>query len=71
MSFSQHYSPQGDSGGPLVCFAEDYPGGPARWYLVGVTSFGFGCAKAGNPGIYARVDNYLQWIENVRQNTQG
>jgi secreted trypsin-like serine protease len=38
---------QGDSGGPLLA------GDPAR--LVGVTSFGKGCAEPGHPGIYARV----------------
>ncbi|XP_072043267.1 transmembrane protease serine 2-like [Amphiura filiformis] len=54
---------QGDSGGPLVCIAEDEPGGEARWYLVGITSWGFGCANKGHPGIYARADNYLDWID--------
>jgi trypsin len=41
---------QGDSGGPLLATARD---GTAR--LVGATSFGEGCARAGEPGIYARV----------------
>lgn len=36
---------QGDSGGPLV----------ADGKLVGITSFGDGCAEAGHPGYYTRV----------------
>jgi trypsin len=41
---------QGDSGGPLLATALD---GTPR--LVGATSFGDGCARAGEPGVYARV----------------
>lgn len=36
---------QGDSGGPLVVAGK----------LVGITSFGDGCARAGKPGYYTRV----------------
>jgi trypsin len=39
---------QGDSGGPIVV------GGK----LIGVTSFGEGCARPGKPGVYARVGTY-------------
>merc|ERR1712110_1141377 len=49
---------QGDSGGPLVV-AED-----GRWTLVGVVSYGIGCARTGNAGVYARVTNYLSWINS-------
>ena len=43
---------QGDSGGPLVVGDQ----------LVGVVSFGNGCAQAGYPGVYARVSSYADQI---------
>ncbi|KAL0882338.1 hypothetical protein ABMA27_000847 [Loxostege sticticalis] len=43
---------QGDSGGPLV----------ADNYLVGVVSFGEGCAHVSYPGVYTRVSEYNSWI---------
>jgi secreted trypsin-like serine protease len=41
----------GDSGGPLMAQSEQ----PSRWVLVGVTSWGEGCAQEGFPGVYARM----------------
>jgi hypothetical protein len=50
---------QGDSGGPLV-----YDSGGGNWVLVGVVSFGIGCADADYPGVYARVSRYADWISS-------
>lgn len=47
---------QGDSGGPLVIK------NGSNYFLQGITSFGVGCARPGLPGIYARVSNYIRWI---------
>ncbi|KAM9738148.1 coagulation factor VII-like isoform 2-T2 [Menidia menidia] len=49
---------RGDSGGPLVT---EYRG---TAYLLGIVSWGRGCAQPGNYGIYTRVSNYLQWVQD-------
>ncbi|CAI6101063.1 unnamed protein product [Clonostachys chloroleuca] len=43
----------GDSGGPVL--TEDGT-------LAGVVSWGVGCARAGYPGVYTRLANYIDWI---------
>ena len=48
----------GDSGGPI--FGTDNVYGDD--YLVGLVSWGYGCARAQLPGVYARISHFKQWI---------
>jgi len=48
---------QGDSGGAIINKADSK--------LVGVVSWGEGCARPGKPGVYSRVRNQYQWIKSI------
>lgn len=45
----------GDSGGPLALDGT----------LVGIVSYGFGCAVPGEPGVYTNVAVVHEWIEKI------
>merc|ERR1712117_278502 len=50
---------QGDSGGPLTVPEN------GKYTLVGVVSYGSGCASSSTPGVYVRVQGFLPWIKNL------
>lgn len=53
---------QGDSGGPIFYREREI------YYIYGVTSFGLvkTCSEdAAVPGIYTKVEKYLDWIEGI------
>ncbi|XP_071814562.1 uncharacterized protein [Apostichopus japonicus] len=50
---------QGYSGGPMVALHDE------QWYLIGVVSWGTGCARPGYPGVFARVTSFSDWIEPI------
>ncbi|XP_039540989.1 serine protease hepsin-like isoform X1 [Pimephales promelas] len=54
---------QGDSGGPFV--AADVLSKTSRYRLLGVVSWGTGCAMAKKPGVYTRVSRFLPWISTA------
>jgi len=48
---------QGDSGGPMI--AKDTK------VFTGITSWGYGCARPGYPGVYTNVQRFVDWIHDV------
>lgn len=46
-------------GGPLIVLNK------GKYYLVGITSAGFGCGVDNQPGIYLNVQKVLSWLQNV------
>lgn len=43
----------GDSGGPMM----------VNGVVIGITSWGLGCARSGYPGVFTRVPYFREWID--------
>ena len=50
--------------GPLLHQRKD----TGAWEVLGIVSFGVGCAKLEHPGYYARVNQVVPWIRNILSN---
>jgi len=60
---------EGDSGGPLMTYQRLDQGG-LKMTAAGIVSFAVGCGNARYPGIYTKVDAYLDWIaETITNNS--
>lgn len=55
---------QGDSGGPLVTKNFELTSFKEVYNVIAITSFGKACGISGDPGIYTRVQPYLEWLES-------
>ncbi|XP_033096139.1 mannan-binding lectin serine protease 1-like [Anneissia japonica] len=51
---------QGDSGGPFMLRNYDN-----AYFAHGIVSWGNGCAKPGFYGVYTRVENFVDWANNI------
>ena len=54
---------QGDSGGPL--FIATPTGSTAPPILVGIVSWGHGCAQVNAPGVYTRISHFKSWADSI------
>ncbi|XP_055916137.1 serine proteinase stubble [Eupeodes corollae] len=54
---------EGDSGGPMVLQREM----DKRFILGGVISWGIGCAEPNQPGVYTRISEFRDWINQILQ----
>ncbi|KAJ8707130.1 hypothetical protein PYW08_011264 [Mythimna loreyi] len=52
---------EGDSGGPMVVRRER----DDRFVLGGIISWGIGCAEPNQPGVYTRISEFRDWINQI------
>nr|XP_019579912.1 PREDICTED: transmembrane protease serine 12 [Rhinolophus sinicus] len=49
---------RGDSGGPLMCYLPEHK----RFFVMGITSYGYGCGRKNFPGVYSGPSFYKKWL---------
>ena len=57
---------QGDSGGPMF-----RRGANNAWVQVGITSWGYGCARPNYPGVYTQVSTFASAIASAAASLGG
>lgn len=40
-------------------------GDKGQWTLVGLISWGMGCAVPRQPGVYTRITKFVDWIDEI------
>ncbi|XP_027869090.1 mannan-binding lectin serine protease 2 isoform X1 [Xiphophorus couchianus] len=64
---------RGDSGGPFV--SPMLSSGVGPHYLIGIVSWGAPCMRGGatgdKKGYYTKVENYVNWINEIKKNEAG
>nr|XP_020763806.1 transmembrane protease serine 12 [Odocoileus virginianus texanus] len=49
---------RGDSGGPLMCYLPERK----RYFVMGITSYGYGCGRKNFPGVYSAPSFNQKWL---------
>ncbi|OQV20734.1 putative Transmembrane protease serine 6 [Hypsibius exemplaris] len=49
-----------DGGAPLTCINAS-----GDRYLIGLSSWGYGCGRAGYPGVYTNITAFMPWIRSI------
>ncbi|XP_007528593.2 transmembrane protease serine 12 [Erinaceus europaeus] len=49
---------RGDSGGPLMCYLPKHQ----RYFVMGITSYGYGCGRKNFPGVYSGPSYHQKWL---------
>ncbi|MEW5302076.1 MAG: hypothetical protein WDW36_004886 [Sanguina aurantia] len=62
---------QGDSGGPLILQSTAKAANASGDVLLGIVSFGYGCARAGKPGVYTNAGSFRTFINGQMQAILG
>jgi len=57
---------QGDSGSPLIMRKSN----TRQYILVGLVSWGYGCAAAYKPGVYTRIPRFVNWIHKHQRGSE-